>query len=223
MPLHEQWWTTVLQWRAHVSSPSSTTFHRTPWTWLGWQVRCQLRPTAARHPTASSPGNVTWDLPPHSRKTLAGCKQVPGLSACDLPDVLNGQGVMKKRKCACVCVHMRTQLHAWLPTELTFMHIYYYMYTYVYKYIDDSCVNSISGFMMISNWTNDGLDVTHGTTHIEWHHWKDVMSSEASQMTFSQLLFLPLLAHHHALTFVQNPTTWTNTHTHTCTCTHIHA
>ena len=36
--------------------PPQPPSHRTPWTWLGCRVGCQLQPTTARHPMASSPG-----------------------------------------------------------------------------------------------------------------------------------------------------------------------
>ena len=96
-------WPPLFQLCTQVSSPSSTMFHCTPWAWLDWQVG---RYHGRQHPgTQQSPaqGSVAWDLPPHLKKNLAGCKQVPGLLAWDLPDVLNGQGVMKK--CVCMSVH----------------------------------------------------------------------------------------------------------------------
>ena len=96
-------WPPLFQLRTQVSSPSSTMFHCTPWAWLDWQVG---RYHGRQHPgTQQSPaqGSVAWDLPPHLKRNLAGCKQVPGLLAWDLPDVLNRQGVMKK----CVCMSVR--------------------------------------------------------------------------------------------------------------------
>ena len=70
--------------------PPQPPSHRTPWTWLGCRVGCQLRPRTARHSMASSPGQGVTNV------CVCVC-----VCAC-------------VRVCACVCVCVHLCLHVYL-------------------------------------------------------------------------------------------------------------